>query len=68
MTGTDPRATEAHSDPHSTDPRSTGPNTGGPHPGDARFDSRPVTDADAVLGVRPKYVAEPATIAEAAAV
>ncbi len=32
------------------------------------FDSRPVTDEDAVLGVRPKYVVEPSTVAEAAAV
>ncbi|MEO5874678.1 MAG: FAD-binding oxidoreductase [Streptosporangiaceae bacterium] len=32
------------------------------------FDSRPVTEADAILGVRPRYVAEPTTIAEAAAV
>ncbi|GAA2733785.1 FAD-binding oxidoreductase [Actinocorallia aurantiaca] len=32
------------------------------------FDSRPVTDEDAVLGVRPRYVVEPSTVAEAAAV
>ncbi|GAA3234829.1 FAD-binding oxidoreductase [Actinocorallia longicatena] len=32
------------------------------------LDSRPVTDDDAILGVRPRYVAEPSTVAEAAAV
>lgn len=32
------------------------------------LDARPVTDEDAVLGVRPKYVAEPSSIAAAAAV
>ena len=32
------------------------------------FDSRPVTDEDAILGIRPKYVVEPSTVSEAAAV
>src|SRR4051794_29934284 len=32
------------------------------------LDSRPGTEADAVLGIQPKQVAEPATVAEAAAV